>query len=266
MVVKTVDHYFIPRYISLKMTKMRCNVATVAIAAMATSSSVSAASSSIGQRNAFMNEMKVHGDNRRAVAKDQTPTAKTLAEEMSGRSKRARKLREKVLAKAKYIAPPTTTSSNVARRLQDDAVVADGTDDAFAFSAAGQWEGTFQFDATQYSLSYHRCAAVKQFDDTLAATEDSTTVFTTKNFAVFRFCPSSTCEGTIQEEEVVLTEEEMAAMEEEEQVVEGYTYVTDMFDRLQKGGANGKGCSSNYGEYVVELSDYMSLMVSPPTY
>ena len=237
------------------MSKMRCNVATIAIAAMATSSV--SASSSIGQRNAFMSEMKLHGD-RRAVAKDQTPTAKTLAEEMSGRSKRARKLREKVLAKAKYIAP---TSSNVARRLQDDAV-ADGTDDAFAFSAAGQWEGTFQFDATQYSLSYHRCAAVKQFDDTLAATEDATTVFTTKNFAVFRFCPSSTCEGTLQEEEVLLTEEEMLAMEEEAQVVEGYTYVTDMFDRLQKGGASGKGCSSNYGEYVVELSDYMSLMVS----
>lgn len=225
---------------------MKCQLATLAVAASFAASSVSASST---QRNSFMKAMKSHGDRR--VAKDQTPTARTLAEEMTGKSKRARELRKKVMAKAKFVAPP-------GRHLQDED--ADGTDDALAFSAAGQWDNTFQFDATQFSLSYHRCAAVKQFDDELAATEDSTTVFTTKNFAVFRFCPSSTCEGTLQEEEVEF--DPTAEIEEvvEGEIAEDAEYVDDMFERLKKGGANGSGCSSNYGEYVMELSDYLSLM------
>jgi len=53
--------------------------------------------------------------------------------------------------------------------------------------------------------------------------------------------------------------------EEGEEVVEGYVsedadYQDDMFERLAVGGANGEGCQSNYGEYMVELEDYLSLM------
>lgn len=44
-------------------------------------------------------------------------------------------------------------------------------------------------------------AAVKQYDDEVAAQEDTTSVFATKRFAVFRLCPSRTCEGIIQADE-----------------------------------------------------------------
>ena len=52
-----------------------------------------------------------------------------------------------------------------------------------------------QTDPTAYSASYARCASVKQFDDEMAATEDAESVFVTKHFAVFRFCPKQTCQG-----------------------------------------------------------------------
>ena len=226
-------------------------LATVAIAAMAAVT----VSASTAQQRAFVKAMSKSQGSRR-LAKDQTPSPKTFAEEMSGTSKRARELRKKVMEKAKPV--PVAT-----RRLQNQAAATsggttDGTDDFY--HGAGEWDNAFQFDATQYSLSYHRCAAVKQFDDELAAQEDSLTVFTTKNFAVFRFCPSLTCEGIVEEE---VAEEEGAEAEEvvEGEVSEDAEYQDDMFERLAVGGANGIGCQSNYGEYMVELEDYLALMV-----
>ena len=56
----------------------------------------------------------------------------------------------------------------------------DGSDDYFEF------DNQFGFDVSQYSVSYHRCASVKQFEEG---------AFSTKQFAVFRFCPEQTCEG-----------------------------------------------------------------------
>jgi len=221
-------------------------LATVAIAAMAAVT----VSASTAEQRAFVKAMsKSHGSRR--LAKDQTPSTKTFAEEMSGTSKRARELRKKVMEKAKPV--PVAT-----RGLQNEAAATsgtgDGTDDYY--HGAGEWDNAFQFDATQYSLSYHRCAAVKQFDDSLASEEDSLTVFTTKNFAVFRFCPSLTCEGIV--DEVIPLEDEEAVQGE---VAEDASYQDDMFERLAVGGANGIGCESNYGEYMVELDDYLALMV-----
>jgi hypothetical protein len=218
---------------------MKCHLATVAIAAMA-ATTVSASTSQ--QRKAFVTAMsESHGSLR--LAEDQTPSPKTLAEEMSGDSKRARELRKKVMSKAKLV-----------RRVQEEAaedasaaVASDGTDDYY--HAVGEWDNAFKFDATQYSLSYHRCAAVKQFDDQLAAAEDSTTVFITKNFAVFRFCPSMTCEGSGAERELA-----QEAEAEADQAAAAETVSTR--------GANGEGCQSNYGEYMIDLGDYLSLMVS----
>ena len=63
----------------------------------------------------------------------------------------------------------------------------DGADDYF--NSYATWENEFGFDVTQFSLSYARCAAVRQYDDEIAADEDTTSVFATKRFAVFRFCP-----------------------------------------------------------------------------
>jgi hypothetical protein len=211
---------------------MKCHpFATVAIAAMA-ATAVSASTSH--QRNAFVKAMsESHGSLR--LAKDQTPSPKTLAEEMSGDSKRARELRKKIMSKAKLVRSLQEVQEEAAGE-DASAVVADGTDDYY--HAVGEWDNAFKFDATQYSLSYHRCAAVKQVDDTLAAAEDSTTVFITKNFAVFRFCPSMLCESSNVAENEDGDEAEVV------------------------GGANGDGCQSNYGEYMIELGDYLAFMVS----
>ena len=63
----------------------------------------------------------------------------------------------------------------------------DGADDYF--NSYATWENEFGFDVTQFSLSYTRCAAVRQYDNEITADGDTTSVFATKRFAVFRFCP-----------------------------------------------------------------------------
>ncbi len=227
-------------------------LATVAIAAMAAVT----VSASTSEQRAFIEAMsKSHGSRR--MAKDQTPSPKTFAEEMSGTSKRARELRKKVMEKAKLVPFATRGLQNNGAAVSSG--TGDGTDDYYRGSV-GQWDNAFQFDATQYSLSYHRCAAVKQFDDELAAAEDSTTVFTTKNFAVFRFCPSLTCEGIVEDDG---GEAQAANSSEavEGEVASDAEYQNYMFERLTVGGANGRGCQSNYGEYMVEIEDYLAIMV-----
>jgi hypothetical protein len=221
--------------------------ATVVIAAMATTTV--SASTAQQQRNSFVKAMSKPIGSRR-LAKDQTPSPDTLAKEMSGNSKRAMELRKKVMEKAKHVPAEQ-------RSLQSSGGDSDGTDDYY--HSNGNWNNAFKFDATQYALSYHRCAAVKQFDESKAAEEGTTTVFTTKNFAVFRFCPVKTCEDNFNfvEEEI----EEGEEGEEGEQASEEAEYQETMFERLAAGGANGDACQSNYGEYMLNLDDYLAIMV-----
>jgi hypothetical protein len=123
----------------------------------------------------------------------------------------------------------------------------------------------------------------------LAAQENSTTVFVTKHFAVFRFCPSKTCEGMTEEdieaEREAQYQEYVKNLNAEKaqyqavtyaQYKNGNSYVSASqyvkqqaaaaqasgvsyeppawyFDKRVIGGANGSGCSSNYGEYMLEL-------------
>lgn len=146
-----------------------------------------------------------------------------LSAALEGTSKASAKLRKKVLAKAKPVArnlaSPISQGERKLNSYDDfysaDDGTGDGTDDYFRGNNAGDNE--FGFDATQYSLKYQRCAEVKQFDDEYAAQEDSPSVFQTKHFVVFRFCPAATC------------------------------------------GEDG-GCDSNYGEYMLELVDYLAVM------
>lgn len=102
-------------------------------------------------------------------------------------------------------------------------------------------------DNYNFAITYHRCAAVQQFDDDVAAQEDTTSVFATKNFAIFRICPVDSCdeEGGEQQDE---GEEEQQEEGEEDTVYSAST------------GARGLGCSSNYGEYMIELEDYLQVM------
>jgi len=141
------------------------------------------------------------------------PSNLDISDAISGSSVRASNRRKEVMAKAQPV-PPYHSAQ---RRAQQSSnyKVRDGTDDYNFYN--GDNDNPFSFDVTQYSLQYSRCAEVKQFNDELAAQEDSTTVFTTKHFAVFRFCPAQTC-------------------------------------------GQEDGCESNYGEYMLEIGDYLEIM------
>ena len=235
---------------------MKASPLAVAVTIMAASASLASASSA-RERNAFAKAMQ-QSHQARNLSKD-LPPIKTLVEAMTGDSTRARNLRKKVLEKAQPLVA-SSTSDEKQRQLQSSGTTtatADGADDYFV--AYGEWSNTFGFNPTQYSLSYSRCAAIRQFDDELAAQEDSTSVFSTKNFAVFRFCPSKTCEGTSAAVQYL---NQQAAESSNSSQSSSSEYVEPaMFTKLTTGGANGEGCSSNYGEYMLELEDYLSIMV-----
>lgn len=151
------------------------------------------------QKMEFMRAMKATpgGGRRRAGGGRRKLDAKTPAEFKStlhGSSKKSSQLRKKIIEKATVVKPGDERKLDQAYNYKYSSQ-RDGSDDYFM--AYGEWENDFGFDASQYSLSYHRCAAVRQFDDQLAAEEDSNTVFATKHFAVFRFCPEATCMGFV---------------------------------------------------------------------
>lgn len=228
----------------------------------------------------------------RRLEKDEPSKFETFAHHVNVNSSESKSLHKKTLTKVKYERNLNNYYVNGKYNYKNgDGTYLysqiDGADDYFV--ASGAWNNAFGFDATQYSFSYHRCAEVRQFDDELAAQEDSSGVFSTKHFAVFRFCPAKTCEG--------MTEEQIEAEREEEfeeyvkntnaknaesqaaayaQFMSGGSYTAASqyvkqqaaaaqaagttyeppswyFDKRIIGGANGSGCSSNYGEYMIEL-------------
>lgn len=124
-----------------------------------------------------------------------------------------------------------------------------GTDDAFANA---DWENSWGFDASQYSLSYERCATVKHFDLDKAAQEDATSPFRTQHFAVLRLCPTRTCDTPdwyLQDDAGAEAEYEAEAEEEQQQEEQTETY-----------GANGRGCQSNYATFLLDAGEYLEIM------
>lgn len=268
------------------------------------------AKSTARQRNAFLSEMKsanlaLH-PSERTLSKDQTPSLETFGEVLSGDSKRSRSYREKIIKKAKFVTPEEIKArENEGRNLQN--YYANGAynvnngqgvsslyssnSNGEAYAASGLWSNAFGFDPTDYSFAYLRCAEVRQFDDELAAMEDSPSVFSTKHFAVFRFCPTTTCEGMTEKQienerqaeysaylkamnqanadsqaeayasalsgntysayqAQMYVNQQAAAAKEAGETYEPPSWV---FDKRIIGGADGSGCSSNYGEYMLEL-------------
>ena len=122
-----------------------------------------------------------------------------------------------------------------------------GTDDTYAFDADIDWENLWGFDASQYSLSYERCATVKHFDVDKAAEEDVSSPFTfrTQHFAVLRLCPAKTCDRP----DWYLDVNEEDTETEDVQEDNGEVY-----------GANGRGCSSNYATFLLDAGKYLQLM------
>mmetsp|Transcript_24346 Transcript_24346/g.48560 ORF Transcript_24346/g.48560 Transcript_24346/m.48560 type:complete len:568 (+) Transcript_24346:178-1881(+) len=123
-----------------------------------------------------------------------------------------------------------------------------GTDDAYSFNQDVDWENDWGFDASQYSLSYERCATVKHFDVEKAAEEDATSPFRTQHFAVLRLCPAKTCDSP----DWYITDDAVAEDAEEQE--------TEAEEYAETYGANGRGCQSNYATFLLDAGEYMSLM------
>jgi len=98
----------------------------------------------------------------------------------------------------------------------------DGSDDYF--QGTGQFNNMFGFDPTQFSLSYHRCANVKQWSDDMASEEDTDTVLATRQFAVFRFCPEATCMGWIESDWECEVDDEYCERAKDTAYRNGWTY------------------------------------------
>lgn len=105
----------------------------------------------------------------------------------------------------------------------------------------------YGFLPANYALSYSRCAAVQQFDDEVAMSQDTNTVLATKNFAIFRFCPADTCDAA--EDGYARRLQQYNAANEGQNQAQDVLY-----------GARGSGCQSDYGEYMMELEDYLQIM------
>lgn len=135
-----------------------------------------------------------------------------------------------------------------------------GTDDMYAFNQDVDWENLWGFDASQYSLSYERCATVKHFDVEKAAEEDAVSPFRTQHFAVLRLCPAKTCDSPdwyIQgDDDAVEADDQDADADEAEEGGQK----TEEQKYMETYGANGRGCSSNYATFLLDADKYMSLM------
>lgn len=223
----------------------------------------------------FMRAMKAGArKNDRKARKLSGADRKEFMDTVYSNSKKGASLRKKIMEKAK--------PQEGGRKLEDSSsYVYNGqksngynkdADDYFA--ANGDWENEFGFDVTQYSLSYHRCAAVTQYDDEIAAQEDTTDVFATKQFAVFRFCPESTCMGAFaidyEAEWQARQQQQNGQAQDEGKYSNRYGEDDPNCERYNANGecakwnylgARGTGCSSNYGEYMIELKDYLDLML-----
>lgn len=278
----------------------------------------SAKKSTTKQRRAFLNEMKSANLNlhpsERSLTKDQTPSLETFSEIINGDSPRSENYRNKIIKKAKFISPEEIQARESGRRLDQNVNYANSqynynngqgvqslySSDANgdAYIASGTFNNAFGFDPSDYSFSYLRCAEVRQFDDDLASQEDSPSVFSTRHFAVFRFCPTTTCEGMTEKQIENEREQENSAWAAQQNQAyadnqaaayaqarsgdvysayqaqmyvkqqaaaaqaagEDYEPPSWVFDKRIIGGADGSGCSSNYGEYMLELEGEKVLM------
>jgi len=100
-----------------------------------------------------------------------------------------------------------------------------GSGDEYEENGGGGAIASFSFDATAYSLKYTRCQTIKEYTYNgynnyyYKYGSGADQIFSNKKFAVFRLCPSSSCQSNVQ-----------------------------------------YGCNEGYGEYMVELSDYLTSM------
>ena len=165
---------------------------------------------------------------------------------MADSAKSSRSLSQKIKDHAIMVPPGRSldqaASSNNNKYQYYSQSYIQGTDDA---ANDANWDNIWGFDASQFSLSYERCATVKHFDVDKASEEDATSPFRAQHFAVLRLCPAATCDTPdwyMQGDDTVTKEEGGA-----EEYAETY-------------GANGRGCQSNYATFLLDAGVYMGLM------
>lgn len=119
---------------------------------------------------------------------------------------------------------------------------------------AAEETSEYGFMPANYALSYSRCAAVQQFDDEVARSQDTNTVLATKNFAIFRFCPADTCDAPVYDFA------QGGGGRRLQQNSNAYAGQGQAQQNEVLYGARGSGCQSDYGEYMIELEDYLQIM------
>ncbi|KAL7472880.1 hypothetical protein ACHAXS_013262 [Conticribra weissflogii] len=151
-------------------------------------------------------------------------------------------------------------TTNHERRLNndDDGADDDGADDD-GISTASQWKSTYGFDITQYSLSYYGCADAKQYDDEMAATEDAVGVLKMEHYAIFRFCPSMSCDPTWMDVQNQGGNNNNNNANNYNNRNGNYNINQEQRD-YDNIGARGSGCRNSYGEYMLTITEFLEIM------
>jgi len=182
-------------------------------------------------------------------------------------AKSSRSLTKRIKEEAIMVPPGRELeySSNSNQRASNNYNYGHAVDDYLAYNYDVDWDNLWGFDASQYSLSYERCATVKHFDVDKAAAEDSTSPFRTQHFAVLRLCPSATCDNRnwnagsddATDDQAYAVQAAYAAGYQA--ATQGTTQGATQAEETVY-GANGSGCSSNYATFLLDAGKYLSLM------
>jgi len=213
------------------------------------------------------------------------PNQKEFGKELYGASKQSAALREKFISKSKFVGGRklqnngyysnagywvsnnnNDNNNNNYNYNNDEAEAeADADGEEYTYNEdgnqvynddSGAYDG-YAFNPSNYAMAYHRCASVKQFDTDVASEEDAEVVFTTKTFAIFRFCPVDSCDEYVEE----ASDDAARRLEGDDAAGDDAAAEENATEEQSKYGARGKGCKNNYGEYMIELQDYLGIMM-----
>eukprot|EP00569_Conticribra_weissflogii_P008036 CAMPEP_0171332148 /NCGR_PEP_ID=MMETSP0878-20121228/3182_1 /TAXON_ID=67004 /ORGANISM="Thalassiosira weissflogii, Strain CCMP1336" /LENGTH=658 /DNA_ID=CAMNT_0011832847 /DNA_START=81 /DNA_END=2057 /DNA_ORIENTATION=- len=205
---------------------------------------------------------------------------KTFQEALLGTSPRSQRLRRKVMERAVPTNEEGRRMKEIQERKEEQAKAKSherllsndddhADDDKYAYddddgiSSASQWKSAYGFDITQFSLSYYGCADAKQYDDEMAATEDAVGVLKMEHYAIFRLCPSMTCDPTLMDEVVNQgwngndnNNNANANANANANNAQGQQEQID-YENI---GARGSGCQKSYGEYMLTITEFLEIM------
>lgn len=114
--------------------------------------------------------------------------------------------------------------------------------------------GSFGFDPSAYSLKYTACSAIAEINDNADENAESMTI--TRRFVVFRLCPTDTCGNyhssyshNQSDGDMDTSTSSFAANTQEA--------ASDFDGNLGSKYLGSRGCGNSYGEYLVPLQAYV---------